>query len=174
MNIEDLKNVNQLVKNVEAQMPKGRELIYYFTITFARFEFALKQIDRYLKSNPEYGTAEANWIAFSKFVKQRYYLNKNSDAIRPSIDFLLGNPPGVQMVVNRNLEFVHKYDDRGEIGNIICFINVIRNNLLHGNKFDGDYEPDSRNFKLITSALIILDFLLDLDPDVKGHFRSTL
>ncbi len=51
------------------------------------------------------------------------------------------------------------------------YIRRIRNSLMHGAKFYGQIETDSRNWKLISSSLIIIEHWINLSEKVKNRFR---
>jgi len=171
MKIEDLRYVNQLAGDMKTRMPEAEFWIYHFTITFARLEYALKKIPKFLKET-EGGAAEANWFAFAESISQRTYnINVNNDQIKLAIGYIMEETPGVLKVIDNKVEWEwRKFQSLNKLQILCVYLCRIRNNLLHGNKFEGNFEPETRNYKLITSALVIMDFILRLDPELKRHF----
>ncbi len=169
MNLDNLSFVDDLVKNIDKGMPNARELIYIFTITFARFEYSLKEIPQFLKDGD---IAEANWEEYSKSIdSRRFYLNLDDD-VKESMDFILTYPPRTLVNNDKEKEWKDSYKRSSKICTLVRYLCVVRNNLLHGNKFDGKFNEGTRNYKLITSCIILMNYLLTLDKTVSDHFKG--
>lgn len=60
-----------------------------------------------------------------------------------------------------------------DCGKLSWHISDVRNNLLHGRKFNGNYQSEtSRNFRLIESALIVLNEFISLNEEVRSNFSA--
>ncbi len=162
------------LKKVDDQIePKGRSLIFEFFITFSRFECALKSSIQF--ANGDKKKVEPNWDKFTSSISGVFSLEGNPE-LKNAVEFILNEPPRIQGLVNgeliwRNREFEQNTPD---IKKLCLHIRDIRNNLFHGGKFNGKFEPDvSRNYNLINSALIILNDWLSKDDLIKANFSSS-
>lgn len=166
-----MENTNRLKTIIHDQIPNGESIIFDFFVTFSRFECALKNTNRFLHPNQ----AQALWDRFSDVISS--YFNPNSSPeLRSAVDYILNEPPRKQIVnggrlewqesiVNGNLSLTRK---------LVVYIRRVRNNLLHGGKFNGNFNPDSRNFQLIINSTIILDNWVDLDAEIRANFLSDI
>lgn len=166
-----MKNIYDLKHLINVQIPNGKTIIYDFLITFARFECALKNTVRFLHPTE----AEPAWDTFSESISLVF----NPDIslkTRNAIDYILNNPPRKQI----NEEGVLIWQDSvlgseySTTRKLSVYIRRVRNNLLHGGKFNGNYTPESRNHQLITSSLIILNEWINLDPEIKLNFLADI
>ncbi|NPD44253.1 hypothetical protein [Lentimicrobium sp. S6] len=166
-----MKNTIRLKTIISKQIPKSKSILFDFFITFARLECALKNTERFLKPNK----AEVNWDEYAKFLSGPFKV-ENSDEIKNAVNFILNAPPRKQAnnegylvweegIVDNNASLTYK---------LSIYIRRIRNNVLHGGKFNGDYNPESRNYKLINYSLIILNNWLELDKEVNTNFLSDI
>ena len=93
------------------------------------------------------------------------------------IKIKLNNSPRVQSLNSNSLNWNDRVfpENTPEINMLSLHIKDIRNNLFHGGKFNGIYERDvSRNYKMISSALIVLNELVVLNADVLRDFLSDI
>lgn len=151
--------------------PNGRDILIDFFIIFSRFEFALKA---YTYNKPNKDKAEADWDAFVNTISTRFDEKKNPELLN-AVTYLLQNPPKTKRNVNGQLAWRHiNLDSNSPLINTLCiYIRAIRNNLFHGGKFNGNFEPDvSRDTTLLQTALIVLNNWLELCPDVERKFSE--
>ena len=162
------------LKIVDEKIPlEGRNLIFEFFITFSRFECALKSSIEF--ANGGESKVEPNWDRFISAIATDFARDADPD-LNGAVEFILTDPPKVQALAHgalvwRSRTFSQPTQD---IHKLCLHIRDIRNNLFHGGKFNGNYERDvSRNHKLITSALIILNDWLSKNAVVKANFESS-
>ena len=166
-----MENTNRLKAIMQNQIPNGESVIFDFFITFSRLECALKNTKRFL--HPHH--AEAQWEKFAKIIAPSF----NSDqtpGLRSAVDYIINNPPKKQ-VINAGILTWSDCILNGSFsttGKLCVYIRRIRNNLLHGGKFNGNYNPDSRNFQLISYSTLILNQMIELDEEVKTNFLSDI
>lgn len=153
---------------------EGRKLVGEFFITFSRFECALKATITYANGNQR--KVEPNWDSFVASIRDSFDKTKNQE-LNDAVDFLLNSPPRIQSLNGGNITWRNRVfqDNEREINKLCLHIRDIRNNLFHGGKFNGVYQQDvSRNYKLINSAMIILNEWLELSADVQSYFLKDL
>jgi hypothetical protein len=166
-----MKNIYDLKHIINVQIPNGKAIIYDFLITFARFECALKNTIRFLHPSE----AEPAWDTFAESISLVF--NPDSSLkTRNAVDYILNDPPrkqinelGVLIWQNNILN-----DENSITRKLSVYIRRVRNNLLHGGKFNGSYTPESRNHQLIISSLIILNDWINLDPEIKSNFLADI
>jgi len=149
---------------------EGKELIVEFFISFSRFEYALKV--SVVFANPTDKKVEANWDRFASSIKDIFKPEANEE-LKGAVDFILSQPPKVQSMTNGHLGWrTREFDNNPAISLKLCqHIRDIRNNLFHGGKFNGNFQPDiSRNYELLRSAIIILNNWLSLNATVRDKF----
>lgn len=145
-----------------------RNTIIDFFISFARFEGALK-VANYLKPNQK--RAEPNWDGFTNQIANVFDKNR-TESVLIATEYLLMKPPKIQVVLDGQLMFECRNMEGWSDIKIICqSIRDIRNNLFHGSKFHGEI---SRNQDLMKNAMVILEELLYLCPDVRNNFIAEL
>lgn len=153
---------------------EGKEIIHEFMLTFARFECALKNSLVY--ANFSSNKVEANWDLFVRDIRNNFDRYKSKE-ISDAATYLLAHPPKIQVRQNHGLSWQdrHHQDNTPDINRLCQAIRDIRNNLMHGGKFHGHFEPEvSRNFILLNSSLIILNEWLDLSEPVKHLFLESI
>ena len=181
MEDHDIPFTMALKSRINKEMPDAETLIYLFVITFARFEFALKNTSRFLKSSIPKGIsgynfpiAEPDWKEFAKSISNGKGLPSNDPALIEAINYINEYPPSVQIVVHGKLEWGQSRSNGNPLYEAIYFLQTIRNNLLHGSKFEGSYARGTRNYQLITSGLILINYLVTLDEEIKDKFQDWL
>ena len=161
----------QFRQTLEANIPNCKELMYDFFITFSRFESALQNTGRFIIAE----RGEANWDLFAASIKDKFNPKKSSQ-VADAVDYIINNPP--MKIAEKNGKLVWEQSVRGKKEPIAYCLNIyirrIRNNVLHGGKFKGKYTPESRNFQLITHALIILNDWLEYDVEVRENFLARI
>ena len=154
--------------------PEGQLLVHNFFITFSRFECALKTTITYATVNKN--KVEPNWDKFISDIKKDFDKTKSPE-LKSAVDFLLVNPPKIQSLEKNTLTWIDRVfpDNTPVIFKLSQHIRDIRNNLFHGGKFNGVYQQDiSRNYKLINSALIVINELVVLNDSVCNDFLSDI
>jgi hypothetical protein len=162
------------LKKVDNEITEeGKKLIISFFISFSRFECALKTSIVFANGNEN--KVEANWDKFAASISKDFKPNISKE-LSEAVSYILINPPKIQAIANgqliwRNRAFLHP---TAEVTKLCLHIRDIRNNLFHGGKFNGKYEPDvSRNYILIKASITILNAWLDLNDNVKQDFVSS-
>lgn len=154
--------------------PEGKELIFEFFITFSRFECALINTDLFRNVNQNKVTA--NWDRFTSLIDESFDRNKNPE-IRRAVDYLITNSPKIRLLENNQIVWLDRIIDANLplTSKLGLHIRTVRNNLFHGGKFNGVYQPElSRNYTLIESSLIILNDWLTLHEEVQAKFLERL
>ena len=166
-----MENTVELKRKLNIQIPNGEPIIFDFFITFARFECALKNTTRFLR--PE--RAEPNWDVYSEFISNSFNPDFSPE-IRTAVDFIMNEPPRKQIIRNNQLDWdLCIVDNNASLTRKLCvYIRRVRNNMLHGGKFNGNYNPESRNYRLITNSTLILNNWLELDDEIKALFLTDI
>jgi hypothetical protein len=156
---------------LEERIPNSKEVIYDFFITFSRFESALQNTTRFIKND----TGEANWDIFASSIRMTFKSGK-SKQLKEAVNYILENPP--KRIAEKDGRLVWEDSILGkkepEAHKLNIYIRRIRNNVLHGGKFNGVYSPESRNFRLINYALVVLNDWLDYDKEVRENFLKRI
>lgn len=166
-----MDNIEILKRIIQEQIPDAKSILFDFFVTFSRFECALKNTDRFLMTTK----AEANWDRFASTISESFDSQK-SESISKAVEYFLNEPPRKQIVRGGLLMWDENIlENDMPLTNRLCvYIRRVRNNTLHGGKFNGDFKPESRNYHLIWYSLIILNEWLNLDNDVKNNFISNI
>lgn len=164
-------NTQQFVEHYENSFDEnGRKLILEFFIAFSRFEFALKAENFVLGVD----RINADW---DRYVGSILFNPNATPELRVSVDYILNNPPRVQSIRNNVIVWTNRNfnPNTSDVLKLRYHITDIRNNLFHGGKFNGTFEPEnSRNFILVNSALQILNNWLTLNPNVHNQFSQNI
>ncbi len=153
--------------------PEGQQLVFEFMITYARFECALKATNDFVRTDDKQ-VAYANWVGYSKSISYKFNKNRTQE-LSEAAGYLLDNPPKMQVLVGYYTEWTDRIipDHFSDCAKLFWHISDVRNNLLHGGKFNGNYQPEtSRNFRLIKSSLIVLNEFISLNEEVKSNFSA--
>lgn len=153
---------------------EGRELIFKFFITFSRFECAMKNTLLFTISSAH--SVRPNWDRFINSISDNFDKERTPELLN-AVQYLISNPPKRQQIISGQLRWVNRTlpPQTSICMQLGLHIRSVRNNLFHGGKFVGSYEPDiSRNYILINSCLIILDEWLRLNVEVKNHFLTRI
>jgi len=156
--------MDETIMNAKATFSKtAMDFIY----KFSRFEYSLKRAG-YLND------ALPNWERFASKQKvnfEAHYIGNSP--LESAIQYLERHPPKKQIYTNGNLS----WDDGVVRTNqpillwLIECVKTIRNNLFHGGKFPiGPITDPSRDENLMGHSIVILDYCLSLDADVKSFF----
>lgn len=149
--------------------PEGKQLIFEFFLVFSRFEYALKSSG--FSKGDENGISP-NWDKFASSIRSTF-IKTNSEDLNNAVEYLLNHPPKKQILTSSILAFKNResIDNLDLVFKLKLYICDIRNNLFHGGKFDGEFEPEvSRNHTLLKHSLTILDNWLTLNEEVNYYF----
>ncbi|WP_454651314.1 hypothetical protein [Bradyrhizobium liaoningense] len=138
-----------------------------FFATFARMEFALKQL-RLLRFTAEGDVAQMDQPRLVARLGAGFFQTVQAAHVAET---LIGVPPK-RFLVSRDggVEFGPQPAPIATTADLIGATWRVRNNLFHGNKlFPADRERDER---LMTDAMVVLDMILQLLPDVSEAFRQ--
>lgn len=153
---------------------KGQKLVTEFFITFSRFECALKATITFANGNEK--GVKPNWDTFVLSIRENFNKEKTLK-LKKAVNYLLEFPPKIQSLKDGELTWKPRIFSPNtlEIIRLRNHIADIRNNLFHGGKFHGRFQPEiSRNYKLIKSALIVLNEWLNLSEPVKTKFLKEM
>ena len=144
----------------------NKPYVIEFFIKYARFEYALKMAGFYKK-------VDSDSFFIKKVDLDRFLFeideSKLSEALKPFYDYLMEHP--VKKLKN-DLRFHDGTFDNG-MTNIRKFaenIVRIRNNLFHGNKFIEFLPGENRDEYLIKNAILVIEWMVDLKPEVRGYY----
>ncbi len=153
---------------------EGQNLVLEFFLTFSRFECALKNSIIYasLRRN----SVEPNWDLFVSDIRGSFNVEGNVQ-LSEAVAYLLSNPPKIQQLKDGAILWEDRVfqENEPELNRLCLSIRDVRNNLMHGGKFQGRYEPDiSRNYILLKSSVTILNEWLELSEDIKQLFHERI
>jgi len=145
------------------------ELALEFLAAFSRLEYALK-VTQFRKTGE--GEAKADWSKFSLEVSRLFDPNK-SEALSNAFAYTTTEPLRFLGVKNGVLDW---YDfsvpqNCHPVDKAIRIIKQVRNNLFHGGKYAKDNKAAvGRDSKLLKSALLVLNELRQVIPDVQSVY----
>ena len=158
--------VNQIFEHLHVRP----ELAMEFMAVFSRVEYALKST-RYAVGNDS--RVDAAWDRFANDINDNF-LNIQVPRLTQATNFLLSKPPRKQVLDGNRIKFIDQTVDPNQspAQQILRFVRTVRNNLFHGGKYlpFGENEQ-GRNQKLVESALIVLQFCVEIDPDVSTSYQ---
>jgi len=159
------------------------QLLQEFFVTFARFEYALKNSGFVAKGQELQKrllhVAKPDWNKFKRDVSAKF--NKDSDpALSDACDYLLNNAPQTQVLWTENGTLVMGWEtlprgDENEAGYLLTLVKTVRNNLFHGGKFSdlSFTELTDRNTRLLKSSILILEKYVEIAPsEMRKTFRD--
>ena len=143
--------------------PEGGDRLFKIMM---RLEFSLKEIGYSRAANSN--SVEVDWDRFSNISLGRLFFEKIKESGKAKN--LIQYPPKLQSIVEKDrLDWVEK----GEVSNIqelIGALRRVRNNLFHGGK-SGDVDSD-RNKYLVSEALLVVDYILQNDENLRNIFEG--
>lgn len=164
-------NTKQFVEHYENAFDQiGRNLILEFFVAFSRFEFALKAENFVLGQD----RINADW---DRFVGSILFDSDATPELKSAVDYILQHPPKVQGIQQNHIVWNDRVFSQNvaDVLKLRYHISDIRNNLFHGGKFNGTFEPEnSRNYQLVSGALVILNNWLTLNQNVHQHFSQPI
>lgn len=141
-----------------------RDLACEFFALFSRFEFALKELERYRRD--QNGMAAPAWRAFGDAAGHRVRIALDS-TLATAINTLTVRPPQVQLANG-------DWADQRLVGNTVIAQAIdasvrVRNNLFHGGKHS-PHSPEGRDEELVRAALVVLKACLEADNELANLF----
>lgn len=135
---------------------------------FARMEYALKAAG-YLCKEPN---AKADWASYAETIDDAMSDPRRKE-VTIAINFLMTHPPRKQIVRDGLIE----WDDapphhKSNTDLLLLYVRRVRNNLFHGGKFNSKWFAPERSERLLQSSLTVLDYCLELSPEVKKAYDN--
>ena len=152
---------------------EGQTLIVEFFVTFSRFECALKASNFAIGDNEQ---VKPNWDAFVATIRPVFDQNRTEE-LKGAFDYILQHPPRIQCLYENQTPWRDRVFQQNEpaINKVALSIRDVRNNLFHGGKFHGHFQPDvSRNYLLLKKAIVILDEWLLISDPVRQHYLAPI
>ena len=149
----------------------SRDLLLRFFLTFARFEFALKNAG-YAAGNER--EVAPDWGTFARSIRDDFEC-EHSPALDSACAYMLDSPPLKQVLLDGNLAWsaAGPGEDMSAPERLLVLVCRVRNNLFHGGKHSaGLFEDAARQQRLLESSLVILDECLRVQPRVKQAYAS--
>jgi hypothetical protein len=136
-----------------------------FFVVFSRFEYALKRA-RYLRGKNK---AEADWNRLAGELGQAFLTRVQ---LSGEATTFLEKPPKKQVVRDGLLDWKMMPSIESAHGLLLAVCRV-RNNLFHGGKYGSGPAPEiSRDEKLLTEAIRVLEMALDARPELRAMFSE--
>ncbi len=160
----ELDNVRPIIQRARQPLDAGE-----FFQVFSRFEYALKRAG-YLRAGRD-AEPIVRWPRFARAMERRYETDDHSENFRSHAQYLLDEPPQRQIVQDGQLAWkpLSFEPNDSDVWRLIIAIRAVRNNLLHGERFTDDGDPE-RDQVLISTSLFVIDAFLDWEPVVLDHF----
>ena len=147
--------------------PKMTPLASDFFARFARFEYALRQDNRFRIAGGGQGV-KANWDAFAHLPEiSALMISLRAD---PMANYIIENPPQRRVLRDWGLDWEPQPEP--QTMDALCRrIKDVRNNLFHGDKGNPGL---SRNVDLFNASMHILDTMLAAHPETKMRYEQGL
>ncbi|WP_452231775.1 hypothetical protein [Lacinutrix sp. MEBiC02595] len=160
-----MENLNELKARIIDVNPDYLELCSDFLMLYSRFEYALKE-EGFLQSSSYAMASIDNYVAS---ISEQFNPD-TSENLKLAIDFILNDPPRKLIQESGSMTWVVVTKEATIELQLAEYIRRIRNSLLHGAKFYGQIERGSRNWELISRAIVIIEHWIDLNQNVKSRF----
>ena len=156
----------------------NQNVLLEFFLTFARFEFALKNAGFFQRPRnidpADPPDARPDWDCFAASIRQFLAQDKTPEFVE-AYEYLLNHPPAREVLLNGSLMWEAKAPsahlplaDRS----LQC-VRRVRNNLFHGGKFNSVQDADpARNNRLLQCSMAILRACLRASAIVDAHFQA--
>jgi hypothetical protein len=146
-----------------------------FVLVFARFEFALKRVQRYCKGD-EGDRAKADWDQFGEDAAPTLeaYLDRTGQ-LQGAVDLLVSYPPHREVVQGGVAVFAPEPTlGGGSVGQkLLKAVRRVRNNLLHGGKYQVErYAGHDR--AVVEQGLIVLQAAREIARDIERDLHAHL
>ena len=151
------------------------QLALEFALLFARFEFALKRVQRYCVG-AEGDRAAADWNRFGADATAALeaYLDR-AGQLQGAVELLVSDPPHVEFVHGGVAVFAPDPAlGGGSVGQkLLMAVRRVRNNLFHGGKYQVErYAGHDR--AVVQQGLIVLQAAREIARDVERDLHSHL
>lgn len=156
-----------------------RDLLLDFFLSFARFEYALKNTGLYVHHRPSQGLpiqAEPDWDRFAVSLRTAFDPRRTTE-LSHAFDYLTLSPPNKQVILNGAPAWETPTRDPSvsDIEFVLRMVRCVRNNLFHGGKHTNDvHESPERTIELLRSSVGILRECLDLAPTQRQAFDEAV
>ncbi len=153
-----------------------RQLLLDFFLTFAKFEYALKNCGFYQRRNLNQYDARPDWDRFPGSLRDSFQIGRD-DKLRQACQYILDEPPNKQVIVNNSVDWQtpERGNNESDINFILRMVRCIRNNLFHGAKHSTNVNKNKeRTEKLLKYSSVILKECLNLTPNLKGSFEEAI
>jgi hypothetical protein len=133
-------------------------------VTYARFEFALKQAG-YL-SGAQGDIAHADW---SKFAREKA-LSDMLEAVstNPDVAGMIADPPKTQIMRGNGFEWQDRLTKPiNKVGQLFLAVKAVRDNLFHGGKAGENMRDDS----LCRAGVVVMMACLERHAEVRNAFE---
>jgi hypothetical protein len=155
-----------------------RELVLRFFVTFARFEFALKNSGFFGPQGVPPGElrdAQPDWDAFASSIRD-VFEHAQDHALSAACDYLLRlSPPAREVALGDKVvwDTTPPPDALPEVTRVLLSVRRVRNNLFHGGKFTTVPVGDAgRNSALLEHSLVVLEACLQLSAKVRTQYED--
>jgi hypothetical protein len=154
--------ISSQIEQLIEDLPE-RDLVFRFTATFSRIEFALKKNGFVCGQD-----AKPNWDRFARETSDLYECADTET--RAAIDALFSDPPRKQVFRDGYLDWEKCEPTSRDNASLLVLVRRIRNNVFHGGKFPFNIDRDAA---LLRNALIVLKATIALTrDDVRGSFLN--
>lgn len=160
-----MENLNELKTRIIEISPDYLALCSDFLMLYSRFEYALKE-EGFLHTRPY---AMASIDSYVTAISELFDPD-SSENLKLAVGFILNDPPRKFMQENGVMIWEVVMKEGATVIQLAEYIRRIRNNLMHGSKFYGLIEAGSRNWQLIESAMVIIEYWINLNRNVKDKF----
>lgn len=120
------------------------------------------------------GAACAHWDKYASSIKTSFD-DVADNLFRDAVTYLVQHPPRKQVINDSALEWKEAPPpaDSSASQQSLLMVRRVRNNLLHGGKsyVMGGADTSERNDKLVRSCLVVLNHAMNLNKDVRAHYR---
>lgn len=153
-----------------ANVTLDHDLLLEFFVTFARFEFALKDAGFF---TGDIQRVSPDWTRFGRSLDLNTARLHSECAA--AIDYFSLHPPWRQVVAGDGLgwDSAVGFTTLERMDQVLDLVRRVRNNLFHGGKFNDDGHSDpGRNELLLRSGLAILHRCLEMSPSVATAYEN--
>lgn len=160
-----------LLEKFEKQSLVGQKTFFEFILTFARFENALISNGYHLTRFHQ--IVFPDWDRFFTEIVAHHPTPEDNEELSDAIRYFLDTPPKLLKEVDGEIVWEGRIfdEDTPDIEKLSFAVKSARNNLFHGGKFNGTVEEGAtRNFMLLEHGLVLLNYWVTLNGDIKNSF----
>lgn len=146
-----------------------KDQLAQFFLVFARFEFACKTVGHAKKGR--YGNIEVDWEEVSRVLGNKLF-ESSTPLLVSAIEYLTEFPPKLD-----TYKATPRWQDRPapvrytRTQALLFYVQGVRNNLVHGGKFQETTNPE-RDQKLLDASMVVIEECLNFCPDIHSVFVS--